>query len=215
MSEHEPIRIIVGLGNPGDRYDRTRHNAGFWFVDEIARRHGGEFREDRRHQGDIARVSIDGQDIRLLKPATFMNRSGNAVRSLASYLKVPTEGVMVAHDEIDLPVGTVRLKRGGGPGGHNGLKDVIAHIGRDFLRVRIGVGHPELQADVVDYVLNRPSRKEADAIVATVDEAADILPLLLGRGEQHAMNRLHTRPDKDDTQPASGKAGRRDPNEEP
>ncbi len=213
MSEHEPIRIIVGLGNPGERYERTRHNAGFWFVDELARRHGGEFREDRRHQGEIARVTIEGQDIRLLKPGTFMNRSGNAVRSLSSYLKVPPAGVMVAHDEIDLPVGTVRLKRGGGPGGHNGLKDLIAHIGRDFLRVRIGVGHPELQADVVDFVLNRPSRKEADLIVQTVDEAADVLPLLLGQGEQHAMTRLHTRADADD-HPGSGDAGRRERKED-
>jgi PTH1 family peptidyl-tRNA hydrolase len=195
MSEYSPIQIIVGLGNPGDRYEQTRHNAGFWLVDELARRYGCDFREDRRHQGDVTRVTIEGRDIRMLKPGTFMNRSGNSVRSLASYLKVPPEAVLVAHDELDLPVGTARLKRGGGPGGHNGLKDVIAHMGRDFLRLRLGIGHPERQGDVVDYVLSRPSRKEADGIMAAVDRAADVLPLLLGEGEQKAMKGLHTQTD--------------------
>jgi PTH1 family peptidyl-tRNA hydrolase len=192
MSDFSPIQIIVGLGNPGDRYDQTRHNAGFWFVDELARRYGGDFREDRRHQGEVARITIGDRDVRMLKPATFMNRSGNSVRSLASYLKVPPEALLVAHDELDLPVGSVRLKRGGGPGGHNGLKDLIAHMGRDFLRLRLGIGHPEHQGDVVDYVLNRPSRKEADSIRRAVDDAADVLPLLLGEGEQKAMKDLHT-----------------------
>jgi PTH1 family peptidyl-tRNA hydrolase len=197
MSEYPAIQIIVGLGNPGDRYDQTRHNAGFWFVDELARRYGGDFREDRRHQGDIARIAIDGRDVRLLKPSTFMNRSGNSVRSLASYLKVAAEGLLVAHDELDLPVGTARLKRGGGPGGHNGLKDLIAHNGKDFLRLRLGIGHPVHQSDVVDYVLNRPSRKEAAAIMQAVDNAADVLPLLLGEGEQKAMTNLHTQNSQD------------------
>ena len=192
MSEYSPIQIIVGLGNPGDRYEKTRHNAGFWLVDELARRYGGDFRDDRRHQADIVRITIDGRDVRLLKPGTFMNRSGNSVRSLASYLKVPPEAVLVAHDELDLPIGTVRLKRGGGPGGHNGLKDVIAHIGRDFLRLRLGVGHPEHQGDVIDYVLSRPSRKEVEGIMTAVDMAADVMPLLLGEGEQKAMTGLHT-----------------------
>jgi PTH1 family peptidyl-tRNA hydrolase len=192
MSEYPSIQIIVGLGNPGDRYQQTRHNAGFWLVDELARRHGGEFREDRRHQGDSARITIDGRDVRLLKPGTFMNRSGNSVRSLASYLKVPPEAVLIAHDDLDLPVGTVRLKRSGGPGGHNGLKDVIAHLGRDFLRLRLGIGHPQHQGDVIDYVLARPSRKEAEGIMAAVDKAADVMPLLLGEGEQKAMTGLHT-----------------------
>ena len=192
MTEHPPIQIIVGLGNPGDRYDRTRHNAGFWFVDELARRHGGEFREDRRHQGEVARVTIEGRDLRLIKPGTFMNRSGNSVRSLASYLKVPTEGILVAHDELDLGVGTVRLKNGGGPGGHNGLKDVIAHLGREFLRLRIGIGHPGHQSRVIDYVLQRPGQDEEREIRRSIDDAADVIPVLIGQGEQHAMTRLHT-----------------------
>jgi PTH1 family peptidyl-tRNA hydrolase len=192
MTEPVPIRLIVGLGNPGDRYERTRHNAGFWLVDLLARRHGGEFREDRRHQGQVARISIDGNDLRLLKPGTFMNRSGNSVRSLAAYLKIPSEAVLVAHDELDLGVGTVRLKRGGGPGGHNGLKDVIAHLGREFLRARIGIGHPGLQAQVIDYVLQRPSQADEGAIMRSIEDAADVIPILVGHGEQRAMTRLHS-----------------------
>lgn len=193
MTEHAPIRIIVGLGNPGKRYEQTRHNAGFWFVDLLAREHGGEFREDRRHQGEIARINVDGQDLYLLKPLTFMNRSGNSVRSLAAYLKLPPEAVLVAHDDMDLPVGSVRLKRGGGPGGHNGLKDVIAHIGREFFRVRFGVGHPGYEGDVIGYVLTRPSREGAEAIANAVAEAVEVLPVLIGHGEQKAMHQLHTR----------------------
>jgi PTH1 family peptidyl-tRNA hydrolase len=192
MTEPVPIEIIVGLGNPGERYERTRHNAGFWLVDLLARRHGGEFREDRRHQGHVARVSIEGRDVRLVKPATFMNRSGNSVRSLAAYLKVPSEGVLVAHDELDLGVGTVRLKRGGGPGGHNGLKDVIAHMGREFLRARLGIGHPGHQSQVIDYVLQRPSQADELAIMRAIEEVADVIPILVGQGEQRAMTHLHT-----------------------
>ena len=197
MSEHEPISIIVGLGNPGPRYEQTRHNAGFWFVDELARRYGGQFREERRFFGELARVSIDRRDVRMLKPATFMNRSGNSVRSLASYLKVPPECVLVAHDELDLPLGTVRLKRGGGAGGHNGLKDVIAHLGREFYRLRIGIGHPAHQGEVIDYVLQRPGAAEERTIRDSIDQCADVIPILLGEGEQRAMTRLHTRPDRD------------------
>jgi PTH1 family peptidyl-tRNA hydrolase len=192
MTEPVPIRLIVGLGNPGDRYERTRHNAGAWLVDLLAHRHGGEFREDRRHQGQVARIGIDGSDLRLLKPGTFMNRSGNSVRSLAAYLKIPSQAVLVAHDELDLGVGTVRLKRGGGPGGHNGLKDVIAHLGREFLRARIGIGHPGQQAQVIDYVLQRPSQADEAAIMRAIEDAADVIPILVGQGEQRAMTRLHS-----------------------
>lgn len=194
MTEHEPIKIIVGLGNPGPRYEQTRHNAGFWFVDELARRHGGQFKEERRFLGEVARVTIDGRDVRMLKPGTFMNRSGNSVRSLASYLKVAPESVLIAHDELDLPLGTVRLKRGGGAGGHNGLRDVIAHLGREFFRLRIGIGHPGHHNEVIDYVLQRPGAQEERTIRDSIDECADVIPILLGEGEQRAMTRLHTRP---------------------
>jgi len=193
MTDNELIQIIVGLGNPGSRYEDTRHNAGFWFVDLLARRHGAVFKQERRFQGDLARIEVDGRDVRLLKPTTFVNRSGTAIRSLAAYLKVAPEAVMIAHDDLDLPVGTVRLKRGGGAGGHNGLKDVIAHLGRDFFRLRIGVGHPGHQSEVIDYVLNRPTRDEDQSIRASIEEAVKVMPVLLGEGEQRAMTRLHTR----------------------
>lgn len=202
MTHHRPIKIVVGLGNPGDRYEQTRHNAGFWFVDRLAREYGGVFREDRRHQGEIARVTIREVDLLLLKPNTFMNRSGASVRSLAAYLKVPSDCVLVAHDELDLPVGTVRLKHGGGPGGHNGLKDVIAHFGREFYRLRIGIGHPREQADVIDYVLNRPRSEERTQITDAIELAADALPVMLAEGEQRAMHKLHS-----PTRPAPGDKG--------
>jgi PTH1 family peptidyl-tRNA hydrolase len=193
MTENETIQIIVGLGNPGSRYEHTRHNAGFWFVDLLARRYGVAFKEDRRFQGELARIQVDGRELRLLKPTTFMNRSGNSIRSLAAYLKVLPEAVMIAHDDLDLPIGAVRLKRGGGAGGHNGLKDVIAHLGREFFRLRIGVGHPGHHNEVIDYVLTRPTREEEESIRASIEEAADVIPMLLGEGEQRAMTRLHTR----------------------
>jgi PTH1 family peptidyl-tRNA hydrolase len=203
MTEHAPIQIVVGLGNPGDRYEKTRHNAGFWFVDRLAREYGGLFREDRRHQGQVARVRIRDAELLLLKPDTFMNRSGASVRSLAAYLKVPPERVLVAHDELDLPVGTVRLKRGGGPGGHNGLKDVISHLGREFYRLRIGIGHPRDQAEVIDYVLRRPGAEEEAGITEAIEVAADVLPVMLAEGEQRAMNTLHRPPKPADDDDAS------------
>src|SRR6204780_1493212 len=136
-----PLHIIVGLGNPGPEHQVTRHNAGFWFVDLLARRHGAEFRDYRQYSGEVARVNISGQDLVLLKPTTYMNRSGLAVRQLCDFYKVATEEVLVAHDELDLPVGTVRLKSGGGHGGHNGLLDTIAHISETFWRMRLSIGH--------------------------------------------------------------------------
>lgn len=204
MTEHSPIRVVAGLGNPGARYERTRHNAGFWFVDLLARRYGGLFKTERRFAGELARVDIEGRELLLLKPGTFMNRSGASVRSLAAYLKIPPEGILVAHDELDLPPGTARLKRGGGPGGHNGLTDVITHLGRDFFRLRLGIGHPGTKAEVIDYVLDRPRAEEERLMREAMDEAAEVLPVLLIKGEQHAMNRLHTRPP---AAPAQDEAG--------
>jgi len=192
MTQHSPIRIVVGLGNPGSRYARTRHNAGFWFADELARRFGANFREERRFQGETAQIELEGCKVLLLKPVTFMNRSGNSVRSLAAYLKIPPEAVLVAHDELDLPAGAARLKRGGGPGGHNGLKDVIAHLGRDFFRLRLGVSHPGHHNQVIDYVLQRANPEDEKAIEDAVDRAADVLPVLIAQGDQRAMTRLHT-----------------------
>jgi peptidyl-tRNA hydrolase, PTH1 family len=189
-----PLRIIVGLGNPGPEHQVTRHNAGFWFVDLLARRHGAEFRDYRKYSGETARINIAGQDLVLLKPTTYMNRSGLSVRQVCDFYKVPAEEVLVAHDELDLPVGTVRLKHGGGHGGHNGLRDTITHIGEMFWRLRLGVGHPGNKADVIDYVLTRAPRAEEDLIFDAVNTAADCMPLLIEQGAERAMTKLHSRP---------------------
>jgi peptidyl-tRNA hydrolase, PTH1 family len=190
------LRIIVGLGNPGPEHQVTRHNAGFWFVDLLARRHGGEFRDYRKFSGETARISISGVDLILLKPTTYMNRSGLSLRQLVDFFKIPPEEILVAHDELDLPVGSVRLKQGGGHGGHNGLRDTIAHIGENFWRLRIGIGHPGKKADVIDYVLTRAPRTEEDLVLEAVSTAADCMPLLLEQGAERAMTRLHSRAGK-------------------
>jgi len=189
-----PLALIVGLGNPGDRYAQTRHNAGFWFVDELVRRHGGSFRVERKFHGEVAKVVIDGRDCLLLKPDTFMNRSGQAVAALAGFYRLAPEAVLVAHDEIDLPPGDARLKLGGGHGGHNGLRDIIPQLGsREFWRLRLGVGHPGDKAQVVDYVLGRAGRDEQIEIDASIERALDMLPQLLRGDWAKAQQDLHSR----------------------
>jgi peptidyl-tRNA hydrolase, PTH1 family len=187
------LRIIVGLGNPGPEHQVTRHNVGFWFVDLLARRHGGEFRDYRKYSGETARVTIDGQELILLKPTTYMNRSGLSVRQISDFYKIAPDDILVAHDELDLPVGSVRLKNGGGHGGHNGLRDTIAHIGENFWRLRLGIGHPGIKAEVIDYVLTRAPRAEEDLILEAVNTAADSVPLILEQGAERAMTKLHSR----------------------
>ncbi|MEX0731056.1 MAG: aminoacyl-tRNA hydrolase [Aquisalimonadaceae bacterium] len=189
----DPIQLIVGLGNPGEQYTWTRHNAGFWFVDELARRYGGSFRPERRFAGNTARIMVDGREVHLLKPMTFMNRSGAVVGPLARFFKIPVEAVLVAHDELDLPPGTARLKRGGGHGGHNGLRDVALVMGsREYLRLRIGIGHPGSASQVTPWVLGRPAPDDRVAIERAVDAAADVTPLVLAGDLERAMNQLHT-----------------------
>ena len=188
-----PLKLIVGLGNPGTEYARTRHNAGFQFVDLLAQRHGAVFRSEPRHRAELARSRIGETDLWLLKPMSYMNHSGDPVRSVASFYKLPLESILVAYDELDFPAGVVRLKQGGGAAGHNGMRDVIAQMGDAFWRLRIGIGHPGDRALVLDYVLGRPQPADAqltrDALVA----AADAMPPLLTEGGQIAMNRLHSR----------------------
>jgi PTH1 family peptidyl-tRNA hydrolase len=188
-----PLTLIVGLGNPGPTYARTRHNAGFALVDELARRVGASLRHDARHQGELARASIGGADVWLLKPMTYMNLSGQSVRSVAGFYRIAPQSILVAHDELDFPPGVVRLKEGGGGGGHNGLRDLIAHLGDDFWRLRIGIGHPGERGAVLDYVLGRPPAAEAALIHEAVLAAADAVPMMLSDGAQKAMNRLHAR----------------------
>jgi PTH1 family peptidyl-tRNA hydrolase len=189
----EALKLLVGLGNPGTEYARTRHNAGFQFADELAARHGASFRSEPRHRGELARVRIAEADLWLLKPMNYMNHSGDAVQSVASFYKVPVEAILVAYDELDFPTGVVRLKQGGGAAGHNGLRDVIAQMGDGFWRLRIGIGHPGDRAQVLDYVLGRPPAAEAELLRAGIVAAADTVPELLGEGAQIAMNRQHTR----------------------
>jgi peptidyl-tRNA hydrolase, PTH1 family len=189
----EPLKLIVGLGNPGTEYSRTRHNAGFHFVDELAARHGATFRSEPRHRAELARARIAETEVWLLKPMSYMNHSGDPLRSVASFYKVPLETILVAYDELDFPAGIVRLKQGGGAGGHNGMRDVIAHMGDAFWRLRIGIGHPGDRAQVLDYVLGRPSAADAALIEDALLAAADMLPVMITEGAQIAMNRLHSR----------------------
>lgn len=186
------FKLIVGLGNPGTEYQRTRHNAGFWFVDELARAAGASWKRESKLQCELARARIAGQELWLMKPTTFMNRSGAAVQAVAAFYRLALPEMLVAHDEIDLPPGVVRLKQGGGHGGHNGVRDVIACLGAEFWRLRIGVGHPGDKDEVVGAVLGRASAAEQQLIDAALVRALAALPVLLKEGAQKAMNSLHT-----------------------
>ncbi len=187
------IKLIVGLGNPGQEYARTRHNAGFWFVDELARAHGGVWRRESKYRCELARVRIGDGELWLMKPLTYMNGSGAAVQTVAGFYRIAPAQMLVAHDEIDLPPGTVRLKQGGGHGGHNGVRDVIAQLGADFWRLRIGVGHPGSKDQVIDAVLDRASTAEQRLIDAALARAYAALPEFLRNDAQKAMKMLHTR----------------------
>jgi PTH1 family peptidyl-tRNA hydrolase len=187
------LSIIVGLGNPEEKYERTLHNAGFWFVDALARKYGGEFRYEKKFDAEFCRVSIGGDDIWLVKPQSYMNQSGGPVRAIIDYYRLSPRHLLVAHDEIDLPPGTVRLKKGGGHGGHNGIRDVMRHCGADFIRLRLGVGHPGEKDKVTGYVLKRGSAEVERAVEDNIDAAVAVLPLLLEDGLNAAMKQLHTR----------------------
>ncbi len=186
------IRLIVGLGNPGGQYADTRHNAGFWFVDEVARRIGASLRPEPRFHGAAARGTLEGRELWLLQPSTFMNRSGQSVAALARFYKIAPEQILIAHDEIDLPAGQIKLKYAGGHGGHNGLRDIHAHLGTpNYWRLRIGVGHPGSKDLVVDYVLHAPSKIDREKIDFSIDEARRQLPALLCGDAAAVMNHLH------------------------
>lgn len=187
------VQLIVGLGNPGTKYEQTRHNVGFVFVDELARSRGASLKLENKFHGEAAKISLQGQDVWLLKPDTFMNLSGKAVAALARFYKIPAEAILVVHDELDIPPGQVRLKQGGGHGGHNGLRDIVSQMGsRDFLRLRIGIGHPGENRDVSNYVLTRASSDEQRLIDNAIDEALRTLPQIIEGDLEPAMNRLHS-----------------------
>ncbi len=187
------IQLIVGLGNPGREYETTRHNAGFWLMDELARRHGGSFRMESRFKAELARIQLAGGERWLVKPQDYMNNSGRVTAAVAAFYKVEATGILVAHDELDLAPGDLRLKQGGGAGGHNGLKDLIAHFGPDFWRLRLGIGHPGVRELVNPYLLGATRNNERVPIEQAVQTGADILPEMLEHGADRAMQKLHTR----------------------
>ncbi len=192
MTQH--IQLIVGLGNPGSEYENTRHNAGFWLIDELARIHGIRLSADKKYHGLAGKGRIDGHEVWLLKPSTFMNKSGQSVAALANFFKLKPENILVAHDELDMPPGVARFKKGGGHGGQNGLRDIIAQLGnnKDFHRLRIGIGHPGDKSRVTGHVLGRAPIAEQQAITAAIDEACRVIPFALTGDMAKAMNRLHT-----------------------
>lgn len=190
MSTH--LSIIAGIGNPDDRYANTLHNAGFWFADELARRDGTQFKYEKRFDSDVCKITLAGSDVWLIKPQSYMNRSGGPVRAFLDYYRLAPAELLVAHDEIDMPPGTVRFKFRGGHGGHNGLRDVIQHCGAEFMRLRLGVGHPGHKDEVTGYVLKQASREIEAAIRRNIDDAADVMPILAEQGLSAAMKALHT-----------------------
>ncbi|MDX1588031.1 MAG: aminoacyl-tRNA hydrolase [Oleiphilaceae bacterium] len=187
------MQLIVGLGNPGNDYAATRHNAGAWFVEALARETGQTLRPEKKFLGLYAKVHWQGRDLHLLNPTTFMNRSGQSVKALSDFFKIPPEQILIAHDELDLPAGTARFKKSGGHGGHNGLRDLINHLGsRDFPRLRLGIGHPGNSKQVVNYVLSNAGKAERIAIDVAIDEAIRWLPDALSGDWARAMNHLHS-----------------------
>jgi PTH1 family peptidyl-tRNA hydrolase len=188
------IRLVVGLGNPGKEYERTRHNAGFWLVERFAAQTGTVLRKDAKFQALVGKHEASG--VWLVLPQNFMNASGRPVQMLASFFKIAPADILVAHDELDFPPGTVRLKQGGGAGGHNGLRDISARLGaQDYWRVRIGIGHPGERNLVTEYVLHKPAQEERADIEAAVARALDVVPLILAGDVQGAMLKLHTDPE--------------------
>ncbi len=189
------IRLIAGLGNPGPEYAATRHNAGFWFVDEVASRLRAPLMPERGYSGLAARANVAGQAVWLLKPTTYMNLSGKSVAALSRFFKIEPHEILVAHDELDLPPGQVKLKQGGSHAGHNGLKDIHAQLGSaDYWRLRIGIGHPGVKAEVLDYVLRKPSAEQRTEIDKSIEQALSGLDLLLAGDSERATMKINARP---------------------
>ncbi|WP_203142477.1 aminoacyl-tRNA hydrolase [Marinobacter mangrovi] len=189
----QAVRMVVGLGNPGADYENTRHNAGALFVEALARAAGQSLRPEKKYHGLYARIQWQGHDLHLLNPTTFMNRSGLSVKALADFFKIQPEEILVAHDELDLPPGTARFKKGGGHGGHNGLRDIIAHLGtREFQRLRLGIGHPGDSRKVTGYVLSRLTKADTAHLDNISDDIMRVLPDVLNGDLAKAMNALHS-----------------------
>ena len=198
------IRLLVGLGNPGPEYEATRHNAGFWFVDEVARQLRVNLSPERSYFGLAARVNRPEGPAWLLQPMTFMNLSGKSVSALARFFKIAPSEILVAHDELDLLPGQVKIKLGGSPAGHNGLKDIQAQLGSaDFWRLRLGIGHPGVKAEVSNYVLRKPLAEQRDAIDKSIEQSIKALDLLLAGNMEHAMMKIHAKPPRPKPVPAA------------
>lgn len=187
------IKLIVGLGNIGAEYEATRHNAGFWLVDELAWKWKTSLREEKKFFGDVARVSYEDRDVWLLKPNTYMNLSGKAVGALAQFYKIQPEEILVVHDELDIACGKIRFKLGGGNGGHNGLKDIQAKLGTpNFYRLRLGIGRPAEKEQVVGFVLNKPSSAERELIDHAIAKSLQTLPQILNLQLEDAVRAVHS-----------------------
>jgi PTH1 family peptidyl-tRNA hydrolase len=189
------IRLLVGLGNPGPEYEATRHNAGFWFIDEVARSLRVSLAPERGYFGLVARANLADGPVWLLQPMTFMNLSGKSVAALARFFKIEPGEILVAHDELDLMPGHVKMKLGGSPAGHNGLKDIQAQLGStDFWRLRLGIGHPGVRAEVVNYVLRKPLAEQREAIDKSIEQALAALPLMFEGDMERALMKVHAKP---------------------
>ena len=188
------VQLIVGLGNPGPEYDQTRHNAGALFVERLADKEGANLSLDKKYFGLVGKFSHKGRDVRLLIPTTYMNRSGQAVAALANFFRITPDAILVAHDELDMPPGVAKLKQGGGHGGHNGLRDIIAQLGNqnNFHRLRLGIGHPGHSSLVSNFVLGRAPRSEQELLDRSIDFALDCLPEVLAGEWSKAMHKLHS-----------------------
>lgn len=189
------IRLFVGLGNPGFEYEDTRHNAGFWWIDMLARQWGATLQSERSYHGLLARVNLPQGPVWLLEPQTFMNRSGQSVAALARFFKITPQEILVAHDELDLLPGQMKIKQGGSAAGHNGLKDIHAQLGSpDFWRLRLGIGHPGVRAEVVNYVLRKPPQSERELIEGCIERSLEAVPPMLDGDMARAATVVHAKP---------------------
>ncbi len=187
------IKMIAGLGNPGNEYEQTRHNAGFWFVDQLGSRYKLSFKKESRFLGDVVKYASPAGSVWLLKPATFMNKSGHSIAQLAHFYKISPEQILIVHDDLDLNPGSVKLKQGGGHGGHNGLRDSISQLGsKDFYRLRLGIGHPGNKDQVVGFVLAKTPKAEKIIIEHAIEKSMNVIELILQGDMQKAMNQLHS-----------------------
>lgn len=188
-----PIALVAGLGNPGQEYEKTRHNVGAWFVEALASQYHVRLRLEPKFKGQVAKVQVENSTCHLLLPTTFMNQSGLALQAVTQFYRIPAEAILVVHDDLDLPPGTIRLKQGGGDGGHNGLRSVVAHLrSKDFVRLRIGIGHPGHRDRVLDYVLGKPRQEEEIEIRAGLDRVLGLFSEIVQGDFQRAMQKLHS-----------------------